>query len=60
MDCNSNDVLNYLGRLREIKKSLGSYKVSYDEGLYTLYDGDDIPKLTITEKIYRVFREIEI
>jgi hypothetical protein len=55
----SNDLLVYLTHLKELKKDLGEYSYSKDEDLYIIYDKNNIPKLTLTEKIFEIFQEIQ-
>jgi hypothetical protein len=56
----SNDVLNYLSHLKEIKKSIPNYTVSEDENIFTIYDSNNIPKISLSKDIYKVFKEIEV
>jgi len=60
MNESAQDVFNYLNKLRESKKSLGAYHVSKEEGLFIIYDQNNIPRHTMTEKIFRIFEEMEV
>lgn len=57
---NSNDVLLYLEHLKEIKKSIPGYSVTEDDNIFTIYDKNNIPKISLSKDIYKIFQEIEV
>lgn len=57
----ANDVLNYLTRLKQEKQKLGSsYYFTKDDDLYVIYDEKNIPRYSMTQKIFDIFQEIEV
>ena len=52
----SADVRLYLNRLSEIKDKTG--KVEKQDGLYIIFDKENLPLLTCTEQIYKIFEEL--
>jgi len=57
----TNDLLNYLNHLKDIKKSLGDdYYFHKEDDLYIIFDKNSIPKLTLSQEIFRIFRELEV
>jgi hypothetical protein len=57
---NSNDVLKYLTHLKEVKKDLGRYYFHQEDDVFVIFTQNGIPKLTLTEKLFKMFQEIEV
>lgn len=61
MQATANDVLYYLMRLKSIKQELGpDYIYSFDEEVYTIFNSENIPILSLTKKNFEIFQEIEV
>lgn len=50
------DVKSYLNYLSEIKDKTG--KVEKQDDLYIIYDKQEIPLMTCTTQIYKIFEEL--
>ncbi len=58
---NSNDVLNYLSHLKDIKAKLGpAYQFHKEDDLYIIFDESSLPVLSLTQKNFEIFQEIEV
>ena len=57
---NSQNVLDYLNHLKNIKKSIGpNYTYFEDEGLFTILDKENIPKISLSKKLFDIFQELD-